>query len=89
MTISETNAPQDNDAPVDVNDNPAVEIEEEEFPLAPAMNDDEPSADGTIGQEAIIIEEEEAPLAAPGKCWIHWLILALTAVYTMSMILLV
>ena len=71
--------------PVEPEENDDVEtniIEEEETPLAPAINDDEPIDDGSNGQETVTIEEEEAPLAAPGKCWIHWLILALTAVYT-------
>lgn len=54
-----------------------VEIEEEDAPLAPAIEDQDNSDDA----EVVNIEEEETPLAA-GNCWIHWLILILTAVYT-------
>lgn len=54
-----------------------AEIEEEDAPLAPAIEDQDNSDDA----EVVNIEEEETPLAA-GNCWIHWLILILTAVYT-------
>ena len=49
-------------------------IEEEPTPLAPT----EPE------EELIGIEEEDVPLAVPthDDCWIHWLILLLTAIYT-------
>lgn len=49
-------------------------IEEEPTPLAPA----EPE------EELAEIEEEDVPLAVPTQddCWIHWLILLLTAIYT-------
>lgn len=58
-------------------------IEEEQTPLAPAINDDNQNGNGgSKEQEVVEIEEEEAPLAAPGHCWIHWLILLLTVVYT-------
>lgn len=61
-----------------------VEIEEEETPLAPAIEDDEADKDGIAITETdggVIIEDEETPLGV-GNCWIHWLILILTAVYT-------
>ena len=61
-----------------------VEIEEEETPLAPAIEDNEAEGDGIVITETdsdIVIEEEETPLGV-GNCWIHWLILILTAVYT-------
>ena len=61
-----------------------VEIEEEETPLAPAIEDDEADKDGIVITETdggVIIEDEETPLGV-GNCWIHWLILILTAVYT-------
>ena len=61
-----------------------VDIEEEETPLAPAIEDNEAEGDGIVITETdgdIIIEEEETPLGV-GNCWIHWLILILTAVYT-------
>lgn len=54
-----------------------AEIEEEDAPLAPAIEEQDNSDDA----EVVNIEEEETPLAA-GNCWIHWLILILTAVYT-------
>ncbi|MST58317.1 HlyD family secretion protein [Waltera intestinalis] len=58
-------------------------IDEEQTPLAPAINDDNQNGNGgSKEQEVVEIEEEEAPLAAPGNCWIHWLILLLTVVYT-------
>ena len=58
-------------------------IDEEQTPLAPAINDNYQSGnDESQDQEVVAIEEEEAPLAAPGHCWIHWLILLLTVVYT-------
>lgn len=55
------------------------EIEENETPLAPAIEEENNGNSGDT--EVVNIEEEEAPLAA-GHCWIHWLILILTAVYT-------
>ena len=56
-------------------------IEEEETPLAPAAPVEEDNQEDA--QEVVQIEEEEAPLAAGmGHCWIHWLILILTAAYT-------
>ncbi len=61
---------------------PTVEvIEEEETPLAPAAPVEEDNTEEA--QEVVQIEEEEAPLAAGmGNCWIHWMILILTAAYT-------
>lgn len=58
-------------------------IEENQTPLAPTIdNNDQNGNGGSKEQEVVTIEEEEAPLAAPGNCWIHWLILLLTVVYT-------
>lgn len=49
-------------------------IDEEPTPLAPTESE----------EELTDIEEEDVPLAVPthGDCWIHWLILILTALYT-------
>ena len=91
----EAQEPQENEAEADAeenepavepveNDENEVEIEEEETPLAPAIEDNEAEGDGIVITETdsdIIIEEEETPLGV-GHCWIHWLILILTAVYT-------
>lgn len=78
-TATTVNAPA---TPVTVEDL-ATTIDEEQTPLAPAISDNEQSGnDGSKEQEVTTIEEEEAPLAAPGNCWIHWLILLLTVVYT-------
>ena len=55
------------------------EIEEVETPLAPVIEEENTGNSGDA--EVVNIEEEETPLAA-GHCWIHWLILILTAVYT-------
>lgn len=78
-TVTTVNAPA---TPVTVEDL-ATTIVEEQTPLAPAINDDNQNGNGgSKEQEVVTIEEEEAPLAAPGHCWIHWLILLLTVVYT-------
>lgn len=71
-------------APAPEDDNPVVEVNEEDAPLAPAINDENEDDDKTTaGQEVVEVVEEETPLAvAPANCWIHWLILILTAVYT-------
>ena len=63
-------------------DEPIVEVEEEDTPLAPAV----PGDDNTNGeaQEVVNVEDEDVALAAGnGNCWIHWLILLLTAAYTL------
>ena len=71
-------------APAPEDDNPVVEVNEEDAPLAPAINDENEDDDKTTaGQEVVEVVEEETPLAvAPANCWIHWLILILTAAYT-------
>ena len=63
-----------------------TQIADETTPLAPTVT----AAPGKeAGIEAVSsdnnvvsIEDEEAPLAATVNCWIHWLILLLTAIYT-------
>ena len=55
------------------------EIQEVETPLAPGIDDN--NTPGEEAVEVVDIEEEETPLAG-AHCWIHWLILILTAVYT-------
>ncbi len=69
---------------------PVDEDEEETEEVVEINDEDTPLADGDVvsgstteeAQEVVNIEEEETPLAA-GPCWIHWLILIITAVYTL------
>ena len=58
-----------------------VVVEEEETPLADAPEKEKETTDEV--QDVVNIEEEETPLAAGGNCWIHWLILLITAAYTL------
>lgn len=59
-------------------------IEEETTPLAPAATEEpeQKIAATTNNNNVVSIEDEAAPLAASANCWIHWLILLLTVVYT-------
>ena len=58
-------------------------IEEETTPLAPvATEEPEQGIAATTNNNVVSIEDEAAPLAASANCWIHWLILLLTVVYT-------
>ena len=58
-------------------------IEEETTPLAPAATEEpEQEIAATTNNNVVSIEDEAAPLAASANCWIHWLILLLTVVYT-------
>ena len=59
-------------------------IEEEAAPLAPAVTEapEEGIVATTNNNDVVSIEDEAAPLAASVNCWIHWLILLLTVVYT-------
>lgn len=58
-------------------------IEEEATPLAPvATEEPEQGITATTNNNVVSIEDEAAPLAASANCWIHWLILLLTVVYT-------
>ena len=59
-------------------------IEEETTPLAPAATEEpeQEIAATTNNNNVVSIEDEAAPLAASANCWIHWLILLLTVVYT-------
>lgn len=58
-------------------------IEEETTPLAPAATEEpEQGITATTNNNVVSIEDEAAPLAASANCWIHWLILLLTIVYT-------
>lgn len=59
-------------------------IEEETTPLAPAATEEPEQgiAATTNNNNVVSIEDEVAPLAASANCWIHWLILLLTVVYT-------
>lgn len=58
-------------------------IEEETTPLAPvATEEPEQGITATTNNNVVSIEDEAAPLAASANCWIHWLILLLTVVYT-------
>lgn len=59
-------------------------IEEETTPLAPAATEEpEQGITATTNNNNVVsIEDEAAPLAASANCWIHWLILLLTVVYT-------
>lgn len=58
-------------------------IEEETTPLAPAATEEpEQGITETTNNNVVSIEDEAAPLAASANCWIHWLILLLTVVYT-------
>ncbi len=73
----------------EVVEQPVVEITDEEAPLVDSLDDTEFEEQTEIVQEAenansdiVVIEDEEAPLAGAGHCWIHWLILILTFVYT-------
>lgn len=69
----------DVETPVVAEEPVVEEIEENETPLAPVIEEENNGNSGDT--EVVNIEEEEAPLAA-AHCWIHWLILILTAVYT-------
>lgn len=62
-----------------VENEPVEEIEEIATPLAPEIDDNNTPGEDAV--EVVDIEEEETPLAG-AHCWIHWLILILTAVYT-------
>ena len=66
---------------VDDEEEDVVEVEEEETPLADAPEEEKETTDEV--QDVVNIEEEETPLAAGGNCWIHWLILLITAAYTL------
>lgn len=58
-------------------------IEEETTPLAPAATEEpEQGITATTNNNVVSIEDEAAPLASSANCWIHWLILLLTVVYT-------
>ena len=71
-------------APV-VADN-TVELEDDETPLADEIEQEETDEDSLdLGDvypplRDLTIEDDETPLAAPGECWIHWLIVLLTAI---------
>lgn len=73
VTVPDVETPEVVEEPV------VEEIEENETPLAPVIEEENNGNSGDT--EVVNIEEEEAPLAV-GHCWIHWLILILTAVYT-------
>ncbi len=66
---------------VDDEEEDVVEVEEEETPLANAPEKEKEATDEV--QDVVNIEEEETPLASGGNCWIHWLILLITAAYTL------
>ena len=66
---------------VDDEEEDVVVVEEEETPLADAPEKEKETTDEV--QDVVNIEEEETPLAAGGNCWIHWLILLITAAYTL------
>lgn len=57
-----------------------IEVEDEGTPLADSTDDTDTASED---QEVVNIEEEDVPLAAGPSCWIHWLILLITAAYTM------
>ena len=66
-----------------------VEVDEDDVPLADALEPEEEDEDSDtldVGDvypplRDLTIEDDETPLAAaPGECWIHWLIVLLTAV---------
>lgn len=64
---------------------PVVEtIDDDDTPLAPSIEEDG-DVEGVDRVPTETIEEEDVPLAADLRtngCWIHWLILLLTAIYT-------
>ncbi len=57
-------------------------IEDETPALSSEVQKDVDGSEEAVSDEVITIEEEETPLAAGAHCWIHWLILILTLVYT-------
>ena len=63
-----------------------TQIADETTPLAPAVTaapEKEAGIEAVSSDNNVVsIEDEEAPLAAAVNCWIHWLILLLTAIYT-------
>ena len=59
-------------------------IDDDDTPLAPSIEEDG-DVEGVDRVPTETIEEEDVPLAADLRtngCWIHWLILLLTAIYT-------
>ena len=96
VTPVQANIQPVNPTPAQGNQNAAAQqvtvIDDEETPLAGNADDVEDGQnvdadDVEDGQnndaEVVEIEDEEAPLAAGhGHCWIHWLILILTVIYT-------
>lgn len=91
VTAPEAAAPADNTTVatvqqvVGVSQQPVAQtvIEEETTPLAPAATEEpEQGITATTNNNVVSIEDEAAPLAASANCWIHWLILLLTVVYT-------
>ncbi|GEM_PF-4685783 len=88
-TPAPTPAPVVTPAPEPVIADETVEVEEDDVPLADALEPEEEDEDSDtldVGDvypplRDLTIEDDETPLAAaPGECWIHWLIVLLTAV---------
>lgn len=71
--------------PITIEDLETTIIEEEITPLAPVVEEEKNREEEV--KDVVVIEEEETPLAGPGNCWIHWLILILTAMYTVYSLL--
>ncbi len=80
--------PTDIPVPSPVIADDTVEVEEEVIPLADSLETEETVDDSEtldVGDvypqlRDLTIEDEETPLAAPGECWIHWLIVLLILV---------
>ena len=69
-----------NEEPVVNNEQEIVDITDEEVPLNSSV---ENGVSKNEEQPVVIIEDEEPPFSSGiGHCWIHWLILILTVVYT-------
>lgn len=82
-----TPAPAATPEPEPVVADETVEVDEEDVPLAETIEETTEDTDTLdVGEvypplRDLTIEDEETPLAAaPGECWIHWLIVLLTAV---------
>lgn len=88
-TPAPTPAPVVTPTPEPVIADDTVEVDEDDVPLADALEPEEEDEDSDtldVGDvypplRDLTIEDDETPLAAaPGECWIHWLIVLLTAV---------
>ena len=79
-TVTESTTPENNNVEEVNNEQEIVDITDEKVPLNSSV---ENGVSKNEEQPVVIIEDEEPPFSSGiGHCWIHWLILILTVVYT-------